>query len=113
MEIPVAAFDCYGLLSLYRVRSSIQEGHVLHRLRLTFRVHQDLMPSIQRDRGMVGVTDATLDTNAGIPTHRAPAPSLRLQAAGQDVKKRREKLAAWGFQTIEVTHACTVPVISI
>src|ERR1019366_6062501 len=63
---------------------SIEEGHVLHRLRLTFRVHQDLMPSIQRDRGMVGMTDATLDVNAGIPTHGAPAPTLRLRAAGQD-----------------------------
>src|SRR5205823_5136335 len=60
--------------------SSIEEGHVLHRLRLPFRVHQNLMPAVQGDGGVVGVPDAAPDVHAGVPPHRAPPPTLRLRA---------------------------------
>src|SRR4051812_46526900 len=60
------------------VRSSIEEGHVAHRLRFTLRVHQDLMPAVQGDGCVVGVPDAALDVDAGVPPHGAPTPPLGL-----------------------------------
>ena len=69
---------------LASVPSSIEKGHVLHRLRLPFGVHHDPVPAVQRDRGVVGVPDAAPDVDAGIPPHGAPAPALRLRVAGHD-----------------------------
>src|SRR5206468_3052469 len=40
--------------------------------------------ALQGDRRVVGVTDAALDEDAGVATHRAPAPTSRLRVAGQD-----------------------------
>jgi hypothetical protein len=45
---------------------SIEEGHVLHRLRLPLGVHHDPMPAVQGDRRMVGMTDATPDVDTRI-----------------------------------------------
>src|SRR5690348_7847409 len=42
------------------------------------------MPAVQSDGGVVGVADAVLDVDAGVTTHDAPAPALRLRTAGQD-----------------------------
>src|SRR2546426_822268 len=65
-----AAASCrHGLLSSRSVTSSIEEGHVPHRLGLSLRVQQDLMPAVQGDRGVVGVADAALDVDAGVPPH--------------------------------------------
>src|SRR6185312_8406338 len=76
--------DGYGphLSSLATV--SIQERHVSHRLRLTLRVHQDPVPAVQGDRGVVSVTDAALHVYARVAAHRSPTPSLRLRIARQD-----------------------------
>lgn len=36
-----------------------------HGLRLRFRIHQDAMPFVQNDRGMIGVTDPFLTQTDG------------------------------------------------
>src|SRR6266851_2134235 len=73
-----------GLLSVQPASPSVEEGHVLHRLRLSLRVHQDPVPTVQGDGGVVGVPDAATDVDAGIAPHGAPAPALRLRTPGQD-----------------------------
>lgn len=71
-------------LSFRTVPSSIQEGHVPHGLRLTFGVHQDPVPAVQGDRGVVGVPNPATDVDPRMPLHRPPAPALCLRVAGQD-----------------------------
>src|SRR5690349_18642965 len=66
------------------VPSSIQEGHVPHGPGLSLGVHDDLVPAVERDRGVVGVPDPATDIDARVPPHGAPAPALRLWVAGQD-----------------------------
>src|SRR5262249_48680611 len=83
MKMPAAACNCYGLLSPYRVWASIQEGHVLHRLRPILRVHQNSMPAMQHDGLVVGVADAATNENAGISPHGSPAPALGLRVVGE------------------------------
>src|SRR5579871_831074 len=67
--------------------SSVEKGHIAHGLGLTLRVHQHLVPAVERDRGVVRVADATLDVDTGVPLHGAPAPApaLGLGVAGQDL----------------------------
>src|SRR5579871_824146 len=55
---------------------SVEEGHVAHGLRLALRVHHDLVPAGQRNRGVVGVPNAALDVHAGVPPHDPPEPAL-------------------------------------
>src|SRR5436305_14531986 len=74
------AFSC----SDQGLQPSIQEGHVPHGPGLALGVHPDSVPAVQHDRGMVGVTNAALDGAARGAAHGAPAPALRLRAAGQD-----------------------------
>src|SRR5262249_47460008 len=81
---PATASRHYGPFSLLLILPSIQERHISHRLRLALGVHQDPMPAMKRDRGMVGVTNAALDVNARIPLHRPPTPALCLRIARQD-----------------------------
>src|SRR5262249_48614850 len=73
VQKPVAGATCHGpLLVLLKSREpSIQECHVPHCLGLTLGVHQDPVPAVQPDRGVVGVTDATSNVNTSVPLHRA------------------------------------------
>src|SRR5262245_13802851 len=77
---PVAATG----LSHFILPFSVEEGHVPHGLRLSLGVHHDLVPAVQGDGSVVCVPDPTLDVDAGVAPHRAPAPTLRLRAARQD-----------------------------
>src|ERR687884_345047 len=72
------------LLSPGHDLASVEEGHVPHGSGLRLGVHDDLVPAVERDRGVVGVPDPALDVDAGVPAHDTPAPALRLRAAGQD-----------------------------
>src|SRR5207249_5488535 len=70
--------------SKHSAKASVEEGHVPHGLGLPLGVHHDLVPAVERDRGVVGVSDPATDVDAGVAPHGAPAPALRLRAAGQD-----------------------------
>ena len=62
-----------------------------HRLRLALRVHQDPVPAVQPDRGVVGVTDVTSNAYARIAQHCTPAPASRPQIAGDDLLVLRSR----------------------
>src|SRR5438876_12348811 len=64
--------------------SSIQKRHIPHRLRLAFGVHHDPMPVVKHDGLVVGMTDAALNVDARVPSHRAPAPPRCFWIASQN-----------------------------
>src|SRR5581483_11391615 len=86
MEKPAAGAACHGPLRdpLQSSKASVEEGHVPHGPGLPLGVHDDLVPAVERDRGVVGVPDPAPDVDAGVAPHGAPAPALRLRAARQD-----------------------------
>src|SRR5262249_20860160 len=65
-------------------RASVEEGHVPHGPGLPLGVHDDPVPAVQGDGGVVGVPDPAPDVDAGVAPHGTPAPALRLRAAIQD-----------------------------
>src|SRR5437016_5040662 len=80
---PAATRGCCGP-SHFILASSVEEGHVPHGPGLPLGVHDDPVPAIEHDGGVVGVPDPATDVDAGVAPHGAPAPALRLRAAGQD-----------------------------
>src|SRR5438876_1197044 len=74
------ALSCRGNI----LPSSVEEGHVPHGPGLPLGVHDDLVPAVERDGGVVGVPDPALDVDAGVAAHSAPAPALRLRATSED-----------------------------
>src|SRR5947209_4152489 len=95
-----------------RAWASVQKRHVLHRLRLPLRVHVKPVPAVQGYGGVVGVSDATLDVDAGVAPHGAPTPALRFRAAGQDVLVLRLGDAV-GVPGANVDRLSTRPVAEI
>jgi len=75
----------HGLFSPSLAWESIQEGHVPHGPGLALGVHQNPVPTMQGNGGVVGVPDAALDVDVGVAPHSAPTPTLRLRAAGHDL----------------------------
>lgn len=65
-------------------RTTIEKGHILHRLPLALSVHQDSMPSAKVNRAVISVADAALDMHAGISQHVTPPPIDRSRIRGHN-----------------------------
>ena len=62
---------------------SINERDIRHLAGVAFGIHEDLVPVMQRDRGMITVTHGTPCINRGVANAALPAPALGTGCAGE------------------------------
>src|SRR6202171_5494817 len=68
---------------------SVEERQVTHRRRLVLGVHYDLVPAIELDRLVVGVSDPTAAKNCGIAALGDPSQVGRLRLLGNQLPVAR------------------------